>query len=40
MKVPTSDGGFDELKTKEGVEGAVTPIILKRFQSALVALCH
>ncbi len=40
MKVPTSDGGFDEFKTKEGVEGAVTPKIMERFQSALVAPCH
>ncbi len=40
MKVPISDRGFDEFRTKEGIEGAVTPIILERFQSALVALCH
>jgi hypothetical protein len=40
VKVPTSDGGFDEFKTKEGVEGGITPLILERFQSALVAPCH
>jgi hypothetical protein len=31
VKVPTSDGGFDEFKTKEGIKGAVSPIILERF---------
>ncbi len=31
VKVLTSDGGFDEFKMKEGVKGAVTPIILERF---------
>jgi hypothetical protein len=40
VKVPTVDGGFDEFKTKEGIEGAVSPIILERFQPALVAPCH
>jgi hypothetical protein len=40
VKVPTVDGGFDEFKTNEGVEGAVSPIILERFQLALVAPCH
>ncbi len=40
VKFPTVDGGFNEFKTKEGVEGAVSPIILERFQLALVAPCH
>jgi hypothetical protein len=40
MKVPTVEGGFDAFKTKRGIKGAVSPIILERFQSALVAPCH
>jgi hypothetical protein len=40
VKIPTSDGGYDQFKTKECVEGAVTPIILERFQSALVTSRH
>jgi hypothetical protein len=40
VKVLTSDGGYDQFKTKECVEGDVTPIILERFQSALVASRH
>ncbi len=40
MKVPTADGGHNEFRTKDGVFNAVSPIILERFQSALVARCH
>ncbi len=40
VKVPTADGGHMEYKSKEGVFEAVSPIILERFQSALVAHCH
>jgi hypothetical protein len=29
MKDPTVDGGYNEFKTKEGVENAVSPIILE-----------
>ncbi len=40
VKVPTTDGGHKEYKSKEGVFEAVSPIILERFQSTLVAQCH
>jgi len=40
VKVPTADGGVAEYKTKEGVYGAVSEVISKRFRSALVAQCH
>ncbi len=40
VKVPTAEGGHREYKIKEGFFGAVSPIILKLFQSALVAPCH
>jgi hypothetical protein len=40
VKVPTADGGHKEYKSKEGVFKAVSPIILERYQSALVAQCH
>jgi hypothetical protein len=40
VKVPTTNGGHMEYKSKEGVFEAVGPIILKWFQSALVAQCH
>ncbi len=40
VKVPTANGGHIEYKSKEGVFEAVSPIILERFQSALVAQCH
>jgi hypothetical protein len=40
VRVPTADGGYNEYNTKEGVYGAVSPIILERFQSVLVAPCH
>jgi hypothetical protein len=37
VKVPIADGGHNKYKTKEGVFEAVTPILLERFQSVLVA---
>jgi hypothetical protein len=40
VKVPTSDGGPREYKTKEGLFDTVSPILLGRFQSVLVAPCH
>jgi hypothetical protein len=40
VKVPTANSGHMEYKSKEGVFEAVSPIILERFQSALVAQCH
>ncbi len=40
VKVSTVDGGFNLFKTKGGIQGAVSPIILERFQLALVAPCH
>ncbi len=40
VKVPTADGGHTEYKSKEGLFKAVSPILLDRFQSALVAPCH
>ncbi len=40
VEIPTTDGGHKEYKSMEGVFKAVSPIILKRFQSALVAQCH
>ena len=40
VKVPTADGGHNKFRTKDGVFNAVSPIILERFQSALVARCH
>jgi hypothetical protein len=40
VKVLTADGGFIELKMKEGVKSAVSPILVKRFLSALVAQYH
>jgi hypothetical protein len=40
VKVPTQDGRHNKYNTKDSVFGAVSPIILERFQSALVAQCH
>ena len=40
VKVPTADGGHNEFKTKESCFSAVSPILVERFQSALIALCH
>ncbi len=40
VKVPTADGGHTKYKTKDGLFEAVSPILLERFQSALVAPCH
>ncbi len=40
VKVPMANGGYNEYKTKEGVYGAVSPIIFERFQSANIAPCH
>ncbi len=37
VKVPSVEGGYDKFTTKQGVFNAVSPIILERFQSALVA---
>jgi hypothetical protein len=38
--VRTANDGHTEYKTKEGLFEAVSPILLERFQSALVAPCH
>jgi hypothetical protein len=35
-----ADGGHTKYKTKGGLFEAVSPILLKRFQSALVTPCH
>jgi hypothetical protein len=40
VKIPTADGGYNEYNTKEGVHGAVSPIILEWFQSVMAAQCH
>jgi hypothetical protein len=40
VKVPTAKGRHREYKTKEGVYGAVSPIILEWFQSTRVAQCY
>jgi hypothetical protein len=40
VKVPTADGGHNEFKTKESLFSAVSPILVDRFQSALIAPCH
>jgi hypothetical protein len=40
VKVPTAKGGHTEYKTEEGPFEGVSSILLERFQSALVALCH
>ncbi len=40
VKVPTLDGGHDKFKTKDTLFYAVSPILLERFQSALIAPCH
>ncbi len=40
VKIPTTDGGVDEFKTKEGVFNAVSATLVERFQSGLVANCH
>ncbi len=39
-KVPTADGGHNEFKTKDSLFSAVSPILVDRFQSALIAPCH
>ncbi len=39
VKVPTFDGSHDKFKTKDSFY-AVSPILLERFQSALIAPCH
>jgi hypothetical protein len=40
VKLPTADAGHNEYKTKEGLFEAVSPVLLERFQSALVTPCH
>jgi hypothetical protein len=40
VKVPTSNGGYTEYKTKGSLFKAISPILVERFQSALVAPCH
>ena len=40
VKVPTADDRHDEFKTKESLFSAVSPILVERFQSALIAPCH
>ncbi len=40
MKIPMADGGHNKFRTRDGVFNAVSPIILERFQSALVVPCH
>ena len=40
VKIPTTDGGFDEFKTKEGVFDAVSATLVERGQSGLVTSCH
>jgi hypothetical protein len=40
VKVPIANESHNEYKTKEGVFEPVTPILLERSQSALVAQCH
>ena len=40
VKMPTSDGGFNEFKTKEGVYHAVSTTLVEQFQAALGAKCH
>jgi hypothetical protein len=38
--VPTANGGHTKYKMKEGLFEVVSPILLERFLSALVAPCH
>ena len=40
VKFPTADGGHNEFKTKESLFSAVSPILVERFQLALIAPCH
>jgi hypothetical protein len=40
VKIPTTDSGVDEFKTKEGVFNAVSATLVERFQSGMVANCH
>jgi hypothetical protein len=40
VKVPTSDGGYEEFKTHDGIFQAVSCTLVERFQLALVANCH
>ncbi len=40
VKVPMANGGHNKYNTKAGMSEAVTPILLERFQMALVAQCH
>jgi hypothetical protein len=40
VKVPLEGGGHEEYKTKEGLFAAVSPVLVERFQSALIAPCH
>jgi hypothetical protein len=40
VKVPAAYGGYDEFKTKESLFSAVSPILIERFQTALIAPCH
>jgi hypothetical protein len=40
VKIPMTDGGVDEFKTKEGVFNDVSATLVERFQSGLVANCH
>ena len=40
VKVPTCDGGVEEFTTEAGVYGAVSAVLMERFQSAMAAQCH
>ena len=40
VKFPTADGRHNEFKTKESLFSAVSPILVERFQLALIAPCH
>ncbi len=40
VKVPTTNGGFEEFKTQDRVFRAVSATLEERFQSTLVAHCH
>ncbi len=40
VKIPVEGGGHEEFKTKEGLFTAVSPVLVERFQAALIAPCH
>jgi hypothetical protein len=40
VKVQKLDGSHDKFKTKDSLFYSVSPILLERFQSALIAPCH